>query len=108
MKKRWSFYFLCSLLSLSACNSTGTATEENDSDIENGIVVVVQETVRNREGLSNIDWPWSHDDYNIREVSDGIYNTSGEFEHGGKVYKFNIDLETDDGLNGKIKSYSVR
>lgn len=110
MKKVFSLFLSClCLLVLTACGSSTSASDDSgiDEDVQAGIVTAVHSAVRENEHFANVKWPSKFDDYNITETGDDTYNTSGEFEHNGTVYNFDIDIYTEDGDSGEVQSYSV-
>ena len=78
-----------------------------DEDIKTALVVMTQKAVRENEGLSDISWPWGHDDYNIKEIAPEMYSTQGTFEHKGIIYNFEIIIIMREDMTGYIYFYNV-
>ncbi|MBA5746433.1 hypothetical protein ACUW9Z_000732 [Aerococcus sp. 150760007-1] len=78
-----------------------------DEDIKTALVVVTQKAVRENEGLSDISWPWGHDDYNIKEIAPEMYSTQGTFEHKGIIYNFELIIIMREDTTGYIYFYNV-
>ncbi|MGV3003854.1 hypothetical protein [Aerococcus urinaeequi] len=78
-----------------------------DDDIKTALVVVTQKAVRENERLSDISWPWGHDDYNIKELAPEMYSTQGTFEHRGLIYNFELIIIMREDMTGNIYFYNV-
>lgn len=78
-----------------------------DEDIKTALVVVTQKAVRENEGLSDISWPWGHDDYNIKELAPEMYSTQGTFEHKDIIYNFELIIIMREDMTGYIYFYNV-
>lgn len=91
----------------SSSSSTSPSSSGVNDTIKAGIVTVVQSTVAQREGLSGIDWPWSFNNYNIKEIAPEMYTTQGQFNHGGYIYNFELIIMMRPDTSGRIEFYNV-
>ncbi|MYL56021.1 hypothetical protein GLW20_00690 [Virgibacillus halodenitrificans] len=112
MKRNNIVYLLISvfIILLTGCSSTSNTeaadTADSSEDITGHLVIALQDTVEDQEGLANVNWPWGYDDYNIVDNGDNTYDSSGEFTWNDNKYHFNITLE-DTGETIKVINYSV-